>query len=46
MPNPALKSKVGRAESRQVALQAAQESLTLLKNTNDLLPLAKNRKCS
>src|SRR5882724_2641075 len=44
MPNPALKSKVGRAESRQVALQAAQESLTLLKNTNDLLPLAKNRK--
>src|SRR5437764_4445586 len=43
LPNPALKSKVGRAESRQVALQAAQESLTLLKNTNDLLPLAKNR---
>jgi beta-glucosidase len=44
MPNAALKSKIGLAESRRVALQAAQESLTLLKNTNDLLPLSKNRK--
>jgi beta-glucosidase len=44
MPHPDLKSKIGLAESRKVALQAAQESLTLLKNTNDLLPLAKNRK--
>jgi len=44
MPNAALKSKIGLAESRQVALQAAQESLTLLKNTKDLLPLRKNRK--
>src|ERR1041385_4870859 len=44
MPNPALKSKIGLAESRQAALQAAQESMTVLKNTGDLLPLGKNRK--
>src|SRR6185503_5399360 len=44
MPNPALKPKIGLAESRQAALQAARESMTLLKNTNDLLPLAKDRK--
>src|SRR5947208_8460960 len=44
MRNPALKSKIGRSESRQAALQAARESMTLLKNTSDLLPLTKNRK--
>jgi len=44
MPNPALKSKIGLPESRQAALQAARESMTLLKNTNNLLPLAKDRK--
>jgi beta-glucosidase len=44
MPNPALKSKIGLAESRQAALQAARESMTLLKNTGDLLPLGKDRK--
>jgi beta-glucosidase len=44
MPNPALKAKIGLSESRQIALQAARESMTLLKNTNDLLPLSKNRK--
>jgi beta-glucosidase len=43
-PDPALKSKIGLPESRQVALQAARESMTLLKNTNNLLPLAKDRK--
>ncbi|MFZ0064477.1 MAG: glycoside hydrolase family 3 N-terminal domain-containing protein [Pyrinomonadaceae bacterium] len=43
-PDPALKSKIGMAESRQAALQAAHESMTLLKNTNNLLPLAKNRR--
>jgi beta-glucosidase len=32
------------AESRQVSLQAARESMTLLKNENNLLPLAKDRK--
>jgi beta-glucosidase len=44
MPNAALKTKIGLAESRQTSLQAAQESMTLLKNTNDLLPLSKDRK--
>src|SRR5438034_3035699 len=44
MPNAALKSKIGLRESRQASLQAARESMTLLKNTNDLLPLAKDRK--
>src|ERR1700704_752231 len=44
MPNPALKSKVGLAESRQASLQAARESMTLLKNTNNLLPLSRDRK--
>jgi beta-glucosidase len=43
-PNAQFKSKVGLPESRQAALQAARESMTLLKNTSDLLPLAKNRK--
>jgi beta-glucosidase len=42
-PDPALKSKIGLPESRQAALQAARESMTLLKN-NNLLPLAKDRK--
>jgi beta-glucosidase len=44
MPNAALKSKIGLPESRQAALQAARESMTLLKNTNNLLPLSKDRK--
>jgi beta-glucosidase len=43
-PNVALKSNFARPESRQVALDAARESITLLKNANNLLPLAKNRK--
>jgi beta-glucosidase len=44
MPNPALKSKMGLPESRQAALQAARESMTLLKNSGNLLPLARDRK--
>lgn len=44
MPNAALKSKIGLPESRQASLQAARESMTLLKNANNLLPLDKNRK--
>ncbi len=44
MPNAALKSKIGLPASRQASLQAARESMTLLKNANNLLPLAKNRK--
>jgi beta-glucosidase len=37
-------SNLGTTESRQVALEAARESMTLLKNENNLLPLAKSRK--
>jgi beta-glucosidase len=44
MPNAALKAKFATAESRQVSLQAAQESLTFLKNQNNVLPLAKTAK--
>ncbi|MEP6741376.1 MAG: glycoside hydrolase family 3 N-terminal domain-containing protein [bacterium] len=44
MPDAALKSKIGLAESRQTSLQAARESMTLLKNANNLLPLPKDRK--
>jgi beta-glucosidase len=44
MPNPALKSRFGLPESRQVSLQAARESITLLKNADNVLPLAKNSK--
>src|SRR6266478_5327385 len=43
-PNAQLKSKIGLSESRQASLQAARESMTLLKNANNLLPLEKNRK--
>src|SRR5262249_59428182 len=35
MPNSALKSKIGLPESRQASLQAARESMTLLKNTRN-----------
>ena len=42
--DPSLKAKIGLPESRQASLQAARESLTLLKNSNELLPLAKTRK--
>jgi beta-glucosidase len=44
MPDPTLKSKVGSADSRAVSLQAARESITLLKNSGNLLPLAKGAK--
>jgi beta-glucosidase len=43
-PDAALKSKVGLPESRQASLQAAHESMTLLKNANNLLPISKDRK--
>jgi beta-glucosidase len=45
--NPTLSAPItsfGTEESRQVSLQAARESITLLKNENSLLPLAKDRK--
>lgn len=44
MPDASVKANFGRPESRAVSLQAAQESITLLKNSNNLLPLAKARK--
>lgn len=44
MPDTTLKSVLGTNQSRDVALQAARESMTLLKNENGLLPLNRNRK--
>jgi len=44
VPEVALKRKFALPESRQVSLQAARESLTLLKNANNILPLAKTTK--
>jgi beta-glucosidase len=44
VPDPALKSKIGLPASREASLQAARESMTLLKNVNNLLPLSKDRK--
>ena len=43
-PNTALKSKFALPEYRQVSLEAARESMTLLKNANNILPLAKTTK--
>jgi beta-glucosidase len=43
-PNAALKSRFALPEYRQVSLQAARESMTLLKNANNILPLAKTTK--
>ncbi|HEX8492534.1 MAG TPA: glycoside hydrolase family 3 N-terminal domain-containing protein [Pyrinomonadaceae bacterium] len=42
--NTAAKANFATNASRDVSLQAARESMTLLKNTDNLLPLAKNRK--
>ncbi len=44
MPKPALKSNFGKPEYADVSLEAARESLVLLKNNNNILPLAKNKK--
>ncbi len=41
-PDPALKPRFASESSRQVALQAARESLTLLKNRNRVLPLSRH----
>lgn len=43
-PNPALVSQLQKASYDSVAYQAALESLTLLKNQNNVLPLSKNTK--
>jgi beta-glucosidase len=44
MPKPALKSNFGKPEYAEISLEAARESLVLLKNNNNILPLAKNKK--
>jgi beta-glucosidase len=44
MPDPSLKSRIGLPASRRLSLQAARESMTLLKNEGGLLPLNKGRK--
>src|ERR1051325_7825305 len=44
MPDPSLKPKFALPEYRQVSLEAARESITLLKNSNNILPLAKTTK--
>ena len=44
MPKPALKSNFGKPEYADVSLEAARESLVLLKNNNNILPLGKNKK--
>lgn len=46
MPNPSVKSNFGKPEYAEVSLQAARETLTLLKNDNNILPLSKNKKFS
>src|SRR5689334_19642921 len=43
-PDASLKSKFGLPEYRAVSLDAARESITLLKNSNNILPLAKTTK--
>jgi beta-glucosidase len=44
MPNPSVKGNFGRPEYAQASLQAARETMTLLKNDGNILPLAKNKK--
>ena len=44
MPDASLKAKFGLPEYRDLSLAAARESITLLKNSNNLLPLSKNTK--
>jgi beta-glucosidase len=44
MPDTSLKSKFASMESRSVSLQAARESITLVKNEKNVLPLTKGRK--
>jgi len=44
MPDKSLKANFGKAEYSQIALEAARESLVLLKNEKDILPLPKTKK--
>ena len=41
-PDPALVSRIGVKEHRDIARQAVRESLVLLKNKNEILPLSKD----
>lgn len=43
-PEPAAAANFGKAEYQTLALDAAHEAMTLLKNENNMLPLAKNKK--
>ncbi|MDP4261227.1 MAG: glycoside hydrolase family 3 N-terminal domain-containing protein [Bacteroidota bacterium] len=43
-PEPAAASNFGKPSYQALALDAAHEAMTLLKNQNNILPLAKNRK--
>lgn len=44
MRGKSARANFGKPESAQVSLQAARESLVLLKNDNNILPLQKNKK--
>jgi beta-glucosidase len=44
MPDPTLKSSFAKPESAKLSLEAARESITLLKNEGGVLPLNKNQK--
>lgn len=44
MPDPSLKANFAKPESRAVSLEAARESMTLLKNEGNILPLNKSQK--
>ena len=43
-PEPAAVANFGKADYQVLALDAAHEAMTLLKNENNILPLAKNKK--
>ncbi|MGI8467397.1 MAG: glycoside hydrolase family 3 N-terminal domain-containing protein [Pyrinomonadaceae bacterium] len=44
MPSQSATSNFGKPEYAQTSLEAARETMTLLKNDNNILPLSKNRK--
>jgi beta-glucosidase len=44
MPDPARRANLGRPENAATSLQAARESITLLRNEHSILPLGKNKK--
>jgi beta-glucosidase len=44
MPDDALRSNFGKSEYAVVAADAARESITLLQNRNNILPLAKDKR--